>query len=236
MTVTRLDNEWRICRESSGNPFDAAVRVGEPAKPSEPAPNATLDRYGVADRSESISLRPLMADRSVVTRPEHPLSIPPRQTVFMYVGMPVWVRLGADGPERSLGEFPAYQPTETWWGPDTMEGEVCYATLTYGRLRLGDVVVYPHRVLAAVRIQNDADKPLYMERLNLPARTLSIFAAPDGRLWSEEVTLARTAGEDYADLTVGKAPPAQAGKATLVSPPRDPARAGVFRAFGRLFR
>jgi hypothetical protein len=118
-----------------------------------------------------------------------------------------------------------------------MEGEMCYATRTYGRLRLEEARPGPHRVLTAARIVNRAAEPLTIERLNLPVRTLSIYSENGStRLWTEAVTLERGEGEELAELTVGDGPGADVDDAELVTPPREPPEGNyLFRAFGKLF-
>jgi hypothetical protein len=157
----------------------------------------------------------------------------PEQEVTVYVGSPLFIRLEAD---ESLDDLPALPPKYTWWGPNTREGELCYATRTPGRLRLEDAVRYPHRVLTAVAIQNGADEPLTFERLNLPVRKLAVYAARDARLWTELVRLVRKKKEPFAELHVESAPPEIAKGAEQLSPPRDPAKTHfLFRAFGSFF-
>jgi hypothetical protein len=169
----------------------------------------------------------------VITKPEHPISILPRQKLTIYVGTPLWVRLLADEP---LGELPLQPPKLTWWGTNTREGELCYASRTQGRLRVEDAALYPHRVLTAVLVDNDSDQPLSFDRLNIPVRRLGVFAARNGRLWTEAVTLERAAGEELAVLKIGDEAPDVAKDAELVSEPRDADREhSLFRAFGSLF-
>ncbi len=238
LTISRFDNEGRICRASSGNSSDTALSVEVPcANVGEPEPGAETTRYGTTDRHETIELTPIMPDRSVVTRPEEPVIVPAHEAVTVYVGSPLWLRVRAGVPGRELGEFPAFQPRLTWWGPNTMEGETCYATRTYGRLRLDELRPGPHRVMTAVSIVNRASRSLLIERLNLPVKTLSIYAAGrSSKLWTETVTLERAAGEEFAELSVGDDPGPDVKKAELVSPPREAPTARLFRAFGKLFR
>jgi hypothetical protein len=155
----------------------------------------------------------------------------------VYVGSPLWLRVSAGVPRRELGVFAASQPQLTWWGPNTMEGETCYATRTFGRLRLDEVRPGPHRVLTAARVVNRSSLPLPLERLNLPVRTLSIYSENGStRLWTEAVTLERAEGEEFAELTVEDSPGADVDDAELVTPPREPPEQNyLFRAFGKLF-
>ncbi len=237
LVVSRLENEWRIFRASSGNPSDAELAVQVPSSAPEPGRSAQLTRYATSDSSSSLRLEPVMPDRSVVTRPEQAITVVARAAVTVYVGSPLWVRLSAGAPAKVLGDFPAHQPQLTWWGPSTIEGESCYATRTYGRLRLEEARPGPHRVMTAVRIVNRASSPLLIERLNLPVRKLSIHAANGSRrLWTEAVTLERAEGEDFAELTVEDDPGPDVTDAVRIGPPREPTEENhLFRAFGKLF-
>ncbi len=235
LTLTRLDNEWRIGRDSSGDSFDTAVGVEAPIEPPEPAATTHVSRFGSSDGSEKLALAPILPDRPVVTRPEHPITVPPHDQVTVYVGSPLWVRVSES--EQTLEELPAFRPSLTWWGTNTREGQLCYGTRTYGRLRLDEVVHYPHRVMTAVSIDNGADQPLLLERVLLPVRRFGVYATPAGELWTESVTLEREQGEQLATLHLGKKPPKQAGGAKQVSKPRESSSQKLlFHAFGSLFK
>jgi hypothetical protein len=234
VTVARLDYEWRITRESVGR-GDSEVSIQENISIEEPAPNASVTRYATANETERFRIVPVLPDRSVLTRPERPISILPRTEVRLYVGSPLWIRLlqGADSP---LGELPASPPKEAWVGSTTRDGEFCYATRTYGRLRLEDAALLPHRVMTSVAINNESGQAFVCDHVSLPVRRLSVFASSEGRLWTEPISLERSANEEFAKLDVSSGPPEEARGATLLSGPRDAGqRGGRFRAFGALF-
>lgn len=237
LTIMRLENEWRLWRDTSGDANDRSLQVERDAEPPEPGPSAIVSRYGLADGSTTIEVTPVMPDRAVVTRPEHPFTVPAHDNVTVYVGCPLWLRVAQGAPHpKPLEDFPAFRPSQCWWGPNTRQGQLCYATRTYGRLRLDETVVYPHRVTTAVEIRNRADQPLLVERVNLPVGRLSIYVSRDGRLWTQKMTLERAAGQD-ATLNVGKETPPEAHAAKLVSGPRQAAsQRMLFQAFGGLFK
>jgi hypothetical protein len=233
LEASRLRNEWRVSRATLGEPTDTHCYFARDGATADAAPGAVLTRYAAAGSSGWLELRPLLPDRSVITQPEHPITILPRQKLTIFVGSPLWVRLLAD---EELGELALQPPKLTWWGKNTREGEVCYASRTQGRLRVEEAALYPHRVLTAVLVQNDADEPLSFDRLNIPVRRLGVFAARNGRLWTESVTLERAAGEEFAVLHIGDGAPDVANDAECVSEPRDADREhSLFRAFGSLF-
>jgi hypothetical protein len=237
LTIARLENEWRLCRESSGDANDRSLDVEHDVEPCEPAPNAIVSRYGLANGSNTLEVTPVLPDRAVVTRPEHPFTVPAHDQVTVYVGCPLWLRVAQGEPDpKPLEDFAVFRPSQCWWGPNTREGQLCYATRTYGRLRIDETVVYPHRVTTAVDIKNDADQPLLVERVNLPVERLSIYVSKGGRLWTQKMTLERTAGQDAA-LNVGNKTPPEAQGVELVSGPRRAAsQRMLFRAFGGLFK
>lgn len=252
--VLRLANEWQVRREHPEDGNERTVSAEVPAPPSRAAqtldsmllrpnkegadavrdpPEMTVTRYATASDTPKLRILPVLPDRTVVTRPENPLTILPETRVTLYVGSPVWVRL-LQGENEMLGDLPVLPSKEAWLGPNTREGELCYATRTYGRLVLDDAIQAPHRVMTAVAIANTSQQPFVCERVNLPVRRLSVYASEDGRLWTEAVTMERSG--ELARIVVDAKPPAVAAGAVRVTGPRDTEDGGMFRAFGTLFR
>lgn len=229
LTVEHHGGEWRLIRTFDGD--DTVVRVEVPAPERALEAGAVISRHGTSHSDDRLSLTPVLPDRPVVTRPEHPVSVPPRDAATIYVGSPLWVRVAHRSPPITLEDLPCMAPLTTWWGPDTTTGELCYATRTFGRLDERQIVFHPHRVITAVRIENRADAPLLFERLYLPVGQLSVLADEEHRLWTEDVTLEHVAGEE-AELTLGDA---RDGFQRLTGP-RNAAPHRLFRAFGSLFR
>lgn len=234
VTVARLENEWRIQRDSvDGN--DSEVSIERDVAIEKLGPGANVTRYATASKTERFRMVPVLPDRSVVTRPEVPLSILPRTAVTLYVGSPLWVRL-LQGEDEPLGELPASPPKEAWVGSSTRDGEFCYATRTYGRLQLDDIALRPHRVMTTVRIDNGSTATFLCDHVSLPVRRLSVYGSDEGRLWTESISLERAPDEPFAKLEVAPGAPEEAGGARLLSGPRDAGpSAGRFRAFGELF-
>jgi hypothetical protein len=248
LAVSRLPHEWQVRREHAEGSAEQTASVEVPASADEPpvtglmrarperkddASEVTLTRYATASETTKLEILPVLPDRTVVTRPENPLTILPNTRVTLYVGSPVWARL-LQGNDEMLGDVPVSPPKEAWLGPSTREGELCYATHTYGRLSLDEGALAPHRVMTAVTIENRVPQPFVCERVNLPVRRLSVYSSPQGRLWTESVTLEREG--ELANLVVDSRPPDIASGATRITGPRDLDGGGLFRAFGTLFR
>ena len=235
LTIVHFRSEWRVCRDTSGDAGDPSRRIDIPAEFSREDICELLTRYAASPGADAIRITPILPDRSIAARPEHPVTVPARGEVAIYVGSPLWLRLSESGITL-LEELPAFRPSLTWWGPNTIEGELCYASRTAGRIRREELVNYAHRAITQVRIVNRADMPLVIERLNLPVRRLGLFSSEEGVLWTEAVVLERRQKQDFAELRLTKAPPDVAGIVERVSEPRDQEGTDLFRAFGSLFK
>ena len=193
-----------------------------------------MERYVFHQTGASLNILPLQADRPVVTRPLSPLHLPSGEEITLYVSSPLWLQVvPAEVPVR---EVPIYRPSDTWFGPSTMKGELCYASVTHGRTELADVPQRPHRAITPVLIRNQADSAMVLERLNLPVPYLSLYADDNGQLWTEAVTMARSSEKDTATVEIGKAAPPEARGASRVTSPRESESRNIFTStFSTLF-
>jgi hypothetical protein len=236
--IQRFAREWRIAYVRSSDPMASEVEktVPAPAETIEPAIDASLSRYSFRQTHRELELVPLLADRSVVSRPETPFYIPAGEELTLYISSPLWVRVMVGEPPTMLQELPIYRPSDTWFGPSTREGELCYASRTHCRLRLEDVPFRPHRAVTPVLIRNRGERELHLERLSLPVPYLSLYRDADGRLWTEPVTLDHEPNAEMASMKLGQGPAPEAKKAKEVSGPRRRAEANLLvRAFSALF-
>jgi hypothetical protein len=117
-----------------------------------------------------------------------------------------------------------------------MEGELCYASQTYARLTLENLLVGPHHAITQVTIQNRAGTQLLVEHLKLPVPYLALFEAADGLLWTQGVTMTRSRDTDMADIQIEQNPPEHAGGVKLLSDARQATsiKTAIY-AFGALF-
>ncbi len=223
----RAANEWRIAtrRESEASKETSAVE--NPAPGENPPANSELHRYGYSTSPAEISLLPLLADRPVVFSAESPLLIPSREEMTLYVSTPAWMEVAIGDPPVTVMEQPLQRPTDTWFGPNTMGGELCYAVRTKARLRLENLPVRPHRVFSMVHIVNRAETNLSFARVKIPVPQMSVYGASDGQLWTEKVTLERDQDEGDATVRLGSGPPPQAADATLIHGPRTVGERGL---------
>jgi hypothetical protein len=238
LAVQRLPNEWQIAYQWY-NLIDPTT--GEWSREItdsviDELNYATVERYVIEQTEKTLHIMPALADRSVITRPFKPFFVLPGDQINVFVSSPLWVRLETGDPPQFLQEIPIHRPSDTWFGPSTMTGELCYAGRTHANLNLENVLVQAHRAITQVAIQNQADTQLHIERLNLPVPYLSLFETAAGTLWTEAVTMVRTRDTGMASLQVEKGPPDVATEAKSIFDPRErPPQNMAIRAFGVLF-
>ncbi|HEX5340113.1 MAG TPA: hypothetical protein VFX47_04475 [Gammaproteobacteria bacterium] len=231
-----LAGEWRLAWHSGEELMQAATSVELGLPIDRPNTDMQVCRFSFRDTDKPLRLVPALADRPVVVRPETPLFIPSGEEVTLFVSTTLWVTLYVGQHTPLLMEMPSLRPSDTWFGPDTRHGELCYASRTLAQLRMEDVVPRPHRAITPVQIRNHGHDTLLLERLSVPVPLLSLHKNKAGHLWTQSVLLERSRRDDNVRLQLGDA--RLPGDMTIqqVSAPRQlDDNSGVFRALSRFF-
>lgn len=218
--IERRAHEWNIASHSSNESDKTNLKIASEECSAFPPEHLQFRRFIFHQSTTAITLTPILADRPQVSRAEIPFYLPANESVTIYVSSPAWVRLEAGSLNVFLDEIPSMRLSDTWYGPNTREGELCYSNLTFCRTHLTDLPVRPHRVLTPVIIHNHAKTPLLLERLSLPLPYLSIYADSSGGLWTEEIVV-RNEAHDKHIVKQSKGAPGIAPNASLVSQPRS---------------
>jgi len=201
-----------------------------------PVQTEQTERYTYAKQDHTLRLRPALMDRSVVIRPREPVFLPSGEEVTLFLSTPLCLVIEVGEVPVKLRELPMMQLSDTWFGPSTREGELCYSGRTHARNSLDEVPQRQHRALTPILIKNQANSVLPLEKLSLPARLLSLYGADDGNFWTQGVSLTRTEESELAMIRIGTGVPECAGEAELISPARMQAeRGGFVRVFSLLF-
>lgn len=187
-----------------------------------PVPNETnAVRIALPDGDTRLRFSPLTADRPVVVRPRQPFYVLAKSETCLYLSTPLWVSIQTEQSNRLLLEFPLYRLSDTWFGPSTLVGELCYATRTRASLQPPQLPIPPHRAFTALTLVNRSDEPILLERVNLPTPNLALFQTAEGSLWTQSVRLDIGESKGEASLRLDTAPPAHVGKTSLVGNPRE---------------
>lgn len=223
--------------------MDDTARLVVPAPPEEalPAladidPDAVLNRFSFRQTEASLTIRPALADRAVVVRPETPLYVMNGEEVTLYVSTPLWMCIETGDPPRQLHELPLYRPSDTWFGASTTDGEMCYASRTLGRLQRQELPPRPHRAITPMLIRNYAGEALLFERVRIPVQYLSLYQTPNDYLWTEAVTLRREKDDELASLHLEEGAPKEISRAQRLSEPRQTVKTSLLvRPFSLLY-
>lgn len=236
VSVQRHASEWQICHLNTGVALDEQVMIEVAENTGQLKEGAKCQRHAVTFSDQPLQVLPALADRPVVTRPLIPFHLHPGQEILLYVGTSIWLQIYAFESGPLMLDLPVHRPSDTWFGPSTREGEVCYAARTRAILDLHDLPLRTIRATTPVRIMNNGQTPLLLERLLLPIPHLSVFATHDNRLWTEELSIHCNQEMRSAHLHIGKGAPAMAGTTQRLNSPRVLPERGVFtRALATIF-
>lgn len=236
IAVQRRPQEWLVARQQIESTEDQQEwRFTYRDLDLDEGEFTQVSRFVYQNTQDQLTALPALADRSVVSRPFSPFTVPAGENAAIYVSTPLWFTLATGSPAQTLFEIPIQRPSDTWFGDTTREGETCYASRTYARLNLENLTIYPHRAVTQVHIHNNSADPLLVERLNLPVPFLSLFHSPEHLLWTETVTVVQTRGTSLAEFNIEKSLPPAAKDAELIAEPRqDPPKGMLIRAFSAL--
>lgn len=238
LLARRWGREWRLAWRNEDDALDATLAFD--SLPDVDDSDCTVERYAFRETGRGLRLVPRVADRSVVVRPDIPLYIPAGESAEVFVSTSVWVEIHALDEAGVCGKvltaLPAYRPSDSWFGPNTREGDLCYASRSLARLQLEDVVQRPHRILSPVTIWNRGEDHLLIERLNVPLPMLAVHASDRGQLWTQPVVIERGKAGGYGTLKLDEIRLPEELKLEKLSEPREiQGRQGLFRALDRLF-
>lgn len=233
--LSHLRGEWNLHYHQQDDALDSSAQVELPADGAPPE-EATQLRFSFQRPARRLSLLPLLADRAMIIKPDAPLFVPSGEAATFFISTPVWVRVGLEHAGR-LFELPSHRPSDTWFGPSTTVGELCYSSHTAARLSLDELPFRPHRAVTPLVIHNRAEDALLFEKVKLPVQYLSLYQSETQFLWTEAVTLKHEEPGDLAALDLGNRAPPQAGRSVKLASARQSAGQNiVLRAFSKLFR
>ncbi len=233
--VTMLDNEWQVRVDRTGSEPDR-MRWSEVVSHLLPSSEVPLQRFMRPEDNSTLVYLPVMAKLPTVIRPYQPLTILAGGECTIYVGTVVGMRVCVGPQRQQLTEVPLSDPSLTWVGPSTMEGDLCYTAPSFARLVLDAVPRRPWRAVTPVRIRNQRHEPLLIERFSLPTPLLSLHENERGHLWTPRVTVTCETEMNSAQMKIDKTLIAAAGNCKLVSPAREHSeRVYLHRAIDRIF-
>lgn len=193
--------------------------------------------YREQTRNE-IVFSPTLPDRPVVLRLQEPLHVLPSEEVTVYMVVPVFLRLELASGSKLIHELPTYRLSDTWFGPMSTLGGLCYASASPAYFDIREVPLRSHCAITAITVKNLGQDVLKVERLNVPFPRLSLFYSQRTGFWTDHLTLERSLDTEMASLRLDRQPPPEASPTQFVVGPREVAHEShsVFRAFSAIFK
>lgn len=183
-----------------------------------------------AQTTNEITLKPALPDRSLLSPLDRPFYIPTGETLLLYISSPLWIQIAAGSPPILLDEFATEILADTWFGKNTLEGELCYANQTYCSTALSDLPRDTTRVITPIYIENRSPETLLLQELKVPFPFLSIYSDSQNHLWTEQLNISQAAPNNI-DTTVIKGPSKLLKNIQLISPPRLILKPGLKNLF-----
>jgi len=206
--VDRVTNEWHIASAPVGNITELPEESDSEEAENFQIPFEELNFKTFTFHTQAeIELKPVLADLPLASKLERPLYIPAGEDILLYVSSPVWVRIQTGKRSKIiLEEVPTFVLSDTWFGPNTREGQICYAGHTHCSPHLSDVPSGPDRIISPMLIKNRAKHPLMLENISVPLPYLSVYSDKENFLWTEQLYV--FSGEEAGpEVEVAKGPP-----------------------------
>jgi len=236
LSATRGDQRWTLCWRHAPYSEAPCMTAEHGVAPGTLGDDVHQRTFAFQQTQGPLAIVPMLADRAVIVRPSHDVTVAPQATVRFYVTTPLWAGIRVNNGELLLAELPCVRPKETWFGANTIEGERCYAGRQPLCHRVTDGPVSPHRAITPLVIRNRSSLPLPIVRLRLPVPRLPLHRSKDGTYWTSLIVVVHREGSDEVDVEVGASPPDEAGKAVRVAPARNQEAGNVVsRALGSVF-
>ncbi len=237
LVIHHDNNEWILAYDWDFNDKDDVPAISYGNSQDFEHIDKNILRFAYHQSTTRLDIKARLADRSVVAKPRIPFYLLARQELWLYVSSPVWLSISIGDESTLLTELPVHRPSDTWFGSNTIEGEVAYSVKTHARLNLEEINTSMHRAITPVRLVNETDQHLFLERISIPAPSLSLFEDQHYHLWSSCITLLKEIDSDTTSMKIESTPPSQAENARLISDPRMSAPANVFvKTMRSLFR
>lgn len=190
IVIMRDQQQWMLAHRYTEEESDN-LSVSEAETP-EDWPQDSWSRFVFAATTGKLEIRPALPDRSIVSRPISPFSLQPEETTEIFITTPLWAQIRVHDSATLLKELPTIPLSDTWFGPSTMSGELCYAMATRARLSLNERQRLAYRAITQVNLNNQTDAPLVVERINLPAPYLTLYRDAAGDYLTESIALMKT--------------------------------------------
>ena len=217
LLVWRSAFEWRFAWTRDADPLQSHVDVQMGGCEVPESDTLEQARYVIGSISSKLRIDLQLADRAMVARPEIPVYVPAGDSANLLVSTGIWLQFSVNGSK--LLDLPVNRASDTWFGPNTREGEMCYFCLTRARTVKSDLQTYPHRATTPVKVVNNSSEMLRIERLRVPTPILALYKDENGEFETESLVYRLVARSSDAVLEIDSS--STDGHYVLLSTPRQ---------------
>jgi len=233
--ITRKTKEW-VLQHIHHNTSEEVEQVQINLTAQLPAQADCIKRVVTTNESNTLTIMPLLADRALVSRPTISTVIAQGEVVNLFVTCTCWCHVTIAGSEITLMDLPIKHYSDTWFGPNPREGELCYASKTNASLDIEGYITKPYRAKIPIKIVNRLGEAFCLERLNIPVPYLDIFVDPQNQLWGQGLTFIREPAHKEIKIRRNKSQALEKlGLKAIVSARKQSEDNIMIKAFDRLF-
>ncbi len=201
LEILPKDNEWLVQYQLSKDltVFKAELSYIEESDESTEFENK--QRFVSNTLPDHVILQPALADRSITCKPKVTVTLFPKQQISLFVGLPLWLQLHMDGVETAILDIPTVRISDSWFGPDTRHGIICYASTNNEQLDLKPTINHGTRATLEVSVKNNSDQILSLDKVSIPVPHLALYVDKEGKFCTRRMTLTSEQDEN-ASLTI----------------------------------
>lgn len=225
--VKRSQREWTIWNKQTDAELKMPIKVGKTSS-DEQLLDDDCSRYILAATNEVLEIEPSLADRAMIVKPAIPLIVSPNEQIEMFVSTPLWLTVLIPSKDKPIADIPFWRPSDSWFGPSTQTGDLCYSKYTDAKLDESLLELRAYRATTKVMLTNELEEPLVLERLNLPVPALKLYVDKSNRFWSDEVSILQTEEHGKSVSRVKHFAPKNSTGLLLVSESRELSKKSSF--------
>ena len=136
---------WIVAWQRDDDMHSMRLAIGE--SQAEP-PEDNRQRHVLDTEAGLVRLLPALMERPVVVRTLEPVFLSSGESTTLYISTPLSLSVCVGDAARPLCEIPTLRLSDTWFGPNTREGTVCFAARTHARTALAELPRRPHRAIS----------------------------------------------------------------------------------------
>lgn len=220
IAIRRNQQEWTIWNKETDTELQKLISVNEP-ETNESFDSVDYKRYVLSSTTKQLVVEPSLADRAMVVRPSKPLVVLPGEDITVYISTPLWMTILVPQQKVPIADIPFWRPSDSWFGPSTMAGDLCYSKYTDAKMDMQNLEKRSHRASTMVTIKNASESPLNIERINLPVPALKVYEDENGEFWTDHVSILQKMEHAKPISHIRHLPPENVAKMKLVSESRE---------------